>query len=105
MPSEPAPVEESFEMNLHWITATIRVYSPIFASIRGLNTSLPPRTSFVVEPTKHGHLAIDALLLSAVHFIRDSSSRSADGFAVQNSKSQGRLHECRSISTRSHFFW
>ena len=54
MTSEPAPVEESFEMNPHWITTAIRVYSRVFASIRGLNISPPPRTSFVVEPAFHG---------------------------------------------------
>ena len=31
MTSEPAPVEESFEMNPHCITAAIRVYSRPFA--------------------------------------------------------------------------
>jgi hypothetical protein len=50
MTSEPAPVEALFEMNPRWLTAGIRAYSRLFASIRGLNTSPPPRTSFVVEP-------------------------------------------------------
>ena len=48
--------------------------------------------------TKHGHLAIDAELSLAVHFARDFSSQTADGLAVSKFISQGRLHECRSIS-------
>ncbi len=31
MTSEPARVEDSFEMNPHWISAAIRVYSRPFA--------------------------------------------------------------------------
>jgi len=52
MTSEPAPFEESFEMNPHWITATIRVCSRPFAVLTpillralhlSLNLNLPVR--------------------------------------------------------------
>jgi len=47
--SEPAPVDSVIRNEL---TLNHCRYSCGFASIRGFNTSPPPRTSFVVEPKR-----------------------------------------------------
>jgi len=49
MTSEPAPVDRVIRNEP---TLNHCRYSCVFASIRGLNTSPPPRTSFVVEPKR-----------------------------------------------------